>query len=49
VSPAAPAMPSRDWTGPQFDPAHPEDYEAFLAKHRTWLRDLMRAEFGDIP
>ena len=49
VNPAAPAMPSRDWTGPRFDPAHPEDYESFLAKHKTWLRELMRAEFGDIP
>jgi hypothetical protein len=49
VDPAAPAVPARDWSGPRFDPAHPEGYESFLAKHKTWLRELMRAEFGNIP
>jgi hypothetical protein len=39
----------RDWAGPQFNPAHPEDFDAFMAAHKVWLRDLMRREFGKIP
>jgi hypothetical protein len=37
-----------DWTGPQFDPAHPEDFPAFVAKHRQWMEALMRAHFGEM-
>lgn len=44
-----PAIKARDWEGPQFDPSHPENFDVFMAKHKAWLRDLMRAEFGDIP
>ena len=47
VSEKAPAV-RRDWAGPQFDPAHPDDFDAFLAKHAAWLREMMKAEFGDI-
>lgn len=35
-----------DWTGPQFDPSHPDQFPAYLAKHRTWMEALMRAHFG---
>jgi hypothetical protein len=35
-----------DWTGPPFDPAHPEGFPDFLAKHRAWMEALMRAHFG---
>ncbi len=35
-----------DWTGPQFDPARPEEYPAFVSKHRAWMEALMRAHFG---
>jgi hypothetical protein len=37
-----------DWQGPQFDPAHPEDFPAFVAKHREWMEALMRAHFGEL-
>ena len=39
---------NRDWQGPQFDPAHPDDFEAFMAKHTKWLHELMKSEFGAI-
>lgn len=48
VSAQVPAM-KRDWTGPQFDPAHPGDFDAFMARHKIWLRELMKSEFGEIP
>lgn len=35
-----------DWQGPQFDPARPDEYAAFLEKHRAWMEALMRAHFG---
>jgi len=37
-----------DWTGPQFDPARPDDFPAFVAKHRQWMEALMRAHFGEM-
>lgn len=40
---------TRDWEGPKFDPAHPEDFDAFMAKHKIWLRALIQAEFGNLP
>jgi len=36
-----------DWTGPQFDPARPEEFPAFIARHRAWMEALMRAHFGE--
>jgi hypothetical protein len=36
-----------DWTGPQFDPARPEEFPAFIARHRVWMEALMRAHFGE--
>jgi hypothetical protein len=40
---------TRDWAGPQFDPAHPDDFDAFMIRHKVWLRELMQSEFGEIP
>lgn len=37
---------ARDWDGPQFDPAHPEDFAAFMLRHKAWLNALMAGEFG---
>jgi hypothetical protein len=37
------------WNSPEFDPAHPESFDAFLTEHRTWLRELMESEFGPLP
>lgn len=36
----------RDWAGPPFDPAHPEDFDRFMNLHQAWLRELMQSEFG---
>ena len=47
VDPRVPAT-TRDWTGPPFDPARPDDFDAFMAKHKAWLSELMRSEFGEI-
>lgn len=44
----APGVEVADWTGPQFDPAHPEGFPAFVAKHRAWMEALMRAHFGEL-
>jgi hypothetical protein len=48
VAGTTPAI-TRDWEGPQFDPAHPEDFAAFMLRHKTWLNAMMTAEFGPIP
>jgi len=45
---AAPPPIDRDWQGPQFDPAHPEDFAAFMLRHKIWLTALMASEFGPI-
>ena len=37
-----------DWTGPQFDPAHPEEFPTFVARHRAWMEALMRGHFGEL-
>jgi hypothetical protein len=45
-------LKTRDWTGPQFDPADPGNSDAFddfMARHKAWLRELMKSEFGNIP
>lgn len=36
-----------DWTGPQFDPERPEEFPAFIVRHRAWMEALMRAHFGE--
>lgn len=49
ADPNVPPTKQRDWEGPKFDPAHPENFEAFMVKHKAWLQDLMKTEFGNIP
>jgi len=34
-----------DWPGPQFDPSHPEQFDSYLKKHRTWMQKLMKRQF----
>lgn len=48
LDPQVPAH-ARDWAGPQFDPAHPADFDVFMTRHKAWLRELMKSEFGDVP
>jgi hypothetical protein len=38
-----------DWSEPGFDPAHPEDFTAYLTKHRDWMIRLFTAQFGAPP
>jgi hypothetical protein len=48
VDSRAPSGTLRDWNGPQFDPANPDGFEAFMVRHKAWLRELMKSEFGAI-
>lgn len=41
--------PNLGWAEPVFDPAHPEDFPAYLKKHRQWMLQLFTAQFGDRP
>ena len=43
-----PPLPNLRWDGPRFDPARPDGFEAYLAAHRAWLRELMTAQFGKV-
>ncbi len=38
-----------DWPGPQFDPAHTEDFSSFIKAHRKWMLRLMERQFGRPP
>jgi len=38
-----------DWTEPAFDPAHPEQFSVYLAKHRQWMLHLFARQFGRPP
>ncbi len=38
-----------DWPGPQFDPAHPEKFGAYIQAHRQWMLRLMERQFGRRP
>ncbi len=39
-------IPKIDWGGePSFDPAHPENFDVFLANHRKWMAGLFQQEF----
>ena len=39
-------VPTLDWNGPQFDPADPDRFDAFMAAHRTWMLQLFEKQFG---
>jgi hypothetical protein len=45
VEASAPA-PTLDWNGPQFDPADPDHFDAFMAAHRKWMLRLFEQQFG---
>jgi hypothetical protein len=38
-----------DWPGPQFDPAHPENFPQYIRAHRKWMLRLMEQQFGRRP
>ena len=38
--------PKMDWDEPQFDPAKPDTFDSFLAKHRQWMMRLFQQQFG---
>jgi hypothetical protein len=38
--------PNLDWSGPSFDPSHPEGFNQFLTAHRHWLQKLFEQQFG---
>ena len=38
--------PKLDWAEPEFDPAYPEGFDAFLVKHRAWMMRLFERQFG---
>ena|SRR5437868_1320449 len=38
--------PAIDWKAPEFDPAKPGDFEAFLNKHRQWMMQTFERQFG---
>jgi hypothetical protein len=40
------APPKLDWNAPDFDPAKPNGFDVFLAKHRAWMLRLFRQQFG---
>jgi hypothetical protein len=39
----------KDWPGPQFNPAHPENFRRYLRAHREWMQRLMFRQFGHLP
>jgi hypothetical protein len=40
---------SLDWNEPVFNPAHPEEFSAYLVEHRRWMMQLFTAQFGQLP
>jgi hypothetical protein len=40
---------SLDWNEPAFNPAHPEDFSAYLVEHRRWMMQLFTEQFGQLP
>ena len=40
--------PKLEWNGPQFDPARPDGFDAFLEHHRQWMLRLFQAQFGHV-
>ncbi len=43
------SKPHIDWTEPVFDPAHPEQFPAYLTAHRRWMLRLFHKQFGEEP
>jgi hypothetical protein len=40
--------PQLDWNEPQFDPSKPDEFDAFLKKHREWMMRLFNRQFGAV-
>jgi len=40
--------PKLDWSAPQFDPSKPDEFDAFLEKHRAWMMRLLVGQFGEV-
>jgi hypothetical protein len=40
--------PKLEWDGPEFDPAHPDGFDAFLVLHRQWMLSLCEGQFGQV-
>lgn len=38
-----------DWKEPVFNPAHPGQFSAYLAKHRRWMLHLFARQFRKLP
>lgn len=38
--------PAIDWSAPEFDPAQPDGFDAFLKKHRQWMLQTFERQFG---
>ncbi len=38
-----------DWNEPSFNPAHPENFSAYLMLHRRWMMRLFTSQFGQPP
>jgi len=41
--------PKADWNVPQFDPARPEGFDTYLARHRDWMMTMLARELGRTP
>lgn len=39
-------LPKLNWDAPAFNPAQPEEFDSFLAKHRAWITRLFEQQFG---
>jgi len=41
-----PARPPIRWSVPEFDPAKPDGFDAFLKQHRAWMIAMFEQQFG---
>jgi len=44
---ASAPTPTIDWNTPQFEPADPDHFDAFMAAHRQWMLRLFEQQFGE--
>lgn len=43
------SLPDDDWNVPQFDPAQPDGFAAFMRRHRAWMLTMLERELGHRP
>jgi hypothetical protein len=41
--------PPADWAAPTFDPAKPEEFPAYIVRHRSWMLTMLQRELGAPP